>query len=92
MIRLRLEPPLTRIVGAKEIVVDIDQGPLSLVLERALALNAKFQRAVLDPAGRLSAEYACLVNGDRYNLSDLGDVDVDATDEITLLLPLAGGG
>lgn len=91
MIRLKLLPPLTRIAGEKEIRVDLDRGPLRLVLERALAQNATFRSALLDHAGRLSHEYACLVNGDRYNVSDLGDVEVDETDEITLLLPLAGG-
>jgi hypothetical protein len=91
VIRLRLEPPLTRIVGAREILVDLDRGPLALVLERALARDGNLQKALLDHAGRLSHEYACLVNGQRYNLGDLGDLEVGAADEITLLLPLAGG-
>jgi hypothetical protein len=91
MIRLRLLPPLTRIVGDKEILVDLDRGPLRLVLERALAGNGKFRSALLDDDGRLSHEYSCLVNGVRYNVSDLGEVQVEATDEITLLLPVAGG-
>ena len=91
MIRLKLQPPLTRLVGAPEILVDLQRSPLRRVLEQALAQNARFERALLDPAGRLSHEYACLVNGDRYNVADLGDVEVDAADDITLLLPIAGG-
>ena len=91
MIRLKLLPPLTRIVGEKEIVVALPRGPLRLVLEQALAQNAKFRSALLDPAGRLSHEYACLVNGDSYNVSDLGDVEVGEGDQIAVLLPLAGG-
>lgn len=91
MIRLKLLPPLTRIVGDKEILVDLDRGPLRLVLERALAGHGKFRSAMLDHAGRLSHEYSCLVNGNRYNLSALGDVEVEATDDVALLLPIAGG-
>lgn len=91
MIRLKLLPPLSRIAGEQEILVELDRGPLRLVLERALARNPKLRSAMLDPAGRLSHEYSCLVNGLRYNVSDLGDVEVDATAEVTLLLPLAGG-
>jgi hypothetical protein len=91
MIRLKLLPPLTRIVGEKEILVDLDRGPLRLVLERAMTQNGKLRSAMLDRAGRLSHEYSCLVNGDRYNVADLGDVEVDETADVTLLLPLAGG-
>lgn len=91
MIRLKLLPPLTRIVGESEVLVDLDHGPLWLVLERAVAQNGKFRRALSDRAGRLSDEYTCLVNGDRYNMSALGDVEVDERDQITVLLPLAGG-
>lgn len=91
MIRLELLPPLTRIVGEKEVLVDLARGPLRLVLERAVAENGKLRRALSGGAGRLSEEYACLVNGDRYNLSDLGDVEVGEGDHITVMLPLAGG-
>ena len=91
MIRLKLQPPLTRLVGAPEILVDLPRSPLRRVLERALGQDARLQRALLDPAGELSHEYACLVNGARYNVADLGDVEVDAADDITLLLPIAGG-
>ena len=91
MIRLKLLPPLTRIVGEKEILVDLDRGPLRLVLERAMAQNGKLRSAILDKAGQLSHDYSCLVNGDRYNVSELGDVEVDESADVTLLLPLAGG-
>lgn len=91
MIRLKLLPPLTRIVGETEVRVDLERGPLRLVLEQAFAQNRKLRTALTDQAGRLSEEYACLVNGDRYNMSDLGDVEVDEADQITVLLPVAGG-
>lgn len=91
MIRLKLLPPLTRVVGDREICVDLERAPLRVVLERALAEHASFHGAMLDGSGHLSHEYACLVNGERHNLSDLGDVEVAAADDITLLLPIAGG-
>jgi len=91
MLRLKLLPPLSRIVGEKDILVDLDRAPLRLVLERAVAQNPNFRSAMLDRSGRLSHDYSCLVNGQRYNVSDPGDVEVDGTDEVTLLLPLAGG-
>lgn len=91
MIRLKLLPPLTRVVGEREICVALERAPLRVVLERALAEHGSFHGAMLDGAGRLSHEYSCLVNGERYNLSDLGDVEVVAGDDITLLLPIAGG-
>jgi len=91
MIRLKLLPPLTRIVGEREILVDLDRGSLRLVLERALDQNGRLRSAVLDRAGQLSHDYSCLVNGHRYNVSDLGDVEVDESADVTLLLPIAGG-
>lgn len=91
MIRLRLLPPLTRIVGTSEVLVDLDRAPLRLVLERALAQNGKFRSALSDRSGRLSEEYACLVNGDCFNLTQLGDVEVGEGDQIAVLLPVAGG-
>lgn len=91
MIRLKLLPPLTRIVGTREILVALDRGPLRLVLERAVAENDRFREAMLDPTGRLSPEYACLVNGAPCNASDLDEVDVSERDDITVLLPVAGG-
>jgi len=92
VIRLRLLPPLTRVLGEREILVDLDRGPLRLVLERALAQNERVRSALVDQAGGFSHEYSCLVNGQRYNVSDLGDLEVGESDEILLLLPLAGGG
>ncbi|OGK80052.1 MAG: hypothetical protein A2X52_10985 [Candidatus Rokubacteria bacterium GWC2_70_16] len=91
MIRLKLLPPLTRVVGEKEICVDLERAPLRVVLERAMADNGPLQGAMLDGAGRFSHEYSCLVNGERYNLSDAGDVVVATADDITLLLPISGG-
>ncbi len=91
MVRLKLMPPLTRLVGAKEIAVDVGREPLKTVLERAAAGNAKFRAAILDARGRLSGEYSCLVNGRRCNVSGLDGVEVDENDEIVLLMPIAGG-
>jgi len=91
MVRLKLMPPLTRIVGQKEVVVDVGRSLLKGVIERAAAGNGKFRAAMLDAEGNLSGEYSCLVNGRRYNVSDLDGVEVDETDEIVLLMPIAGG-
>ena len=90
MITLKLLPPLTRLVGAKAIQVDVDRAPLNAVLERALSENEKLRTAVTDQ-GELSNEYACVVNGRRYNMSEPGDLVVGSADEITILLPIAGG-
>ena len=91
MITLKLLPPLTRLVGTKAIQVDVDKAPLSAVLERALSENEKLRTAVIDHGGEPSSEYTCVVNGQRYNMSDPGDLVVGSADEITILLPLAGG-
>lgn len=91
MITLKLLPPLTRLVGAKVIRVDVDRAPLSAVLERALSENEKLRSAITDRGGDPSNEYACVVNGRRYNMSEPGDLEVRSEDDITLLLPLAGG-
>ena len=91
MITLKLLPPLTRLVGAKVIRVDVDRAPLHAVLERALSENEKLRTAVSDEGGEPSNEYACVVNGQRYNMSEPGDIVVGSADEITILLPLAGG-
>ena len=91
MVRLKLMPPLTRIVGAREIPVEVDRAPLKSVLERVAAGNGKFRAAMLDAEGNLSGEYSCLVNGRRYNAADLAGVEVGEDDEIVLLMPLAGG-
>jgi len=91
MVRLKLMPPLTRIVGQKEVVVDVARAPLKAVIQRAATRDGKFRAAMLDAEGNLSGEYSCLVNGRRYNVSDLDGVEVDETDEIVLLMPIAGG-
>ena len=91
MVRLKLMPPLTRIVGEKEVAVDVGRASLKAVIERAAAGNEKFRRAMLDAEGSLSAEYSCLVNGRRYNVADLEGVEVGEADEIVLLMPIAGG-
>ncbi len=91
MVRLKLMPPLTRIVGQKEVAVDVGRASLKAVIERAAAGNGKFRAAMLDAEGNLSTEYSCLINGRRYNVSDLDGVEVDETDEIVILMPIAGG-
>jgi molybdopterin converting factor small subunit len=91
MVRLKLMPPLTRIVGEKEVAVDVGRASLKAVLERAAARDRKFGKAMLDTEGNLSSEYSCLVNGRRYNAADLAGVEVGEDDEIVLLMPIAGG-
>jgi len=91
MIRLKLMPPLTRLVGQKEVAVGMSRATLRAVLEEAAARNGKFRTALLDAAGNLSSEYACLINGRRHNVTDLDGVEVEEGDEIVILMPLAGG-
>ncbi len=91
MVRLKLMPPLTRILGAKEIPVEVDRAPLKVILEQVAARDGKFRAAMLDAEGNLSGEYSCLVNGRRFNASDLDGVEVGEADEIVLLMPIAGG-
>src|SRR3989337_711499 len=91
MVRLKLMPPLTRILGSKEILVEVDRAPLKAILERVAARDGKFRAAMLDAEGNLSGEYSCLVNGRRYNAGDLHGVEVGEADEIVLLMPIAGG-
>jgi hypothetical protein len=91
MVRLKLMPPLTRLVGAKEIAVDVPRASLRAVLDRAAAGNARFRAAILDAAGDVSLEYSCLVNGKRCNASEVDWVEVDDGDEIVILMPIAGG-
>ncbi|HEY7677077.1 MAG TPA: MoaD/ThiS family protein [Candidatus Methylomirabilis sp.] len=92
MVRLKLMPPLTRIVGEREVTVDVGRALLKAVIERAAAGNGRFRAAMLDAGGNLSGEYSCLVNGRRYNVSDLDGIEVDEADEIVILMPIAGGG
>ncbi len=91
MVRLKLMPPLTRLVGAKEVVVDVGRASLRAVLDQAADRNGKLRQALLDAEGNLSAEYSCLVNGRRCNVSDLDGIEVGEADEIVLLMPIAGG-
>ena len=91
MIRLKLAPPLTHLVGVREISVEVNQASLTSVLELALTTNPKFRSAMLDQTGNLSLEYSCLVNNRRYNVTELSGVEVREGDEIVILLPLAGG-
>lgn len=91
MVRLKLMPPLTRLVGAREIALEMGRAPLRAVLDQAAASNARFRMAVLGADGNLSGEFACLVNGRRCNLTDLDGIEVGEADEIVLLLPIAGG-
>jgi molybdopterin converting factor small subunit len=91
MIRLKLLPPLTRLVGEKEIAVDVGRASLKVVIEQAMAQNGKFRTALLDSEGRLSHEYSCLFGDRAWNASSLDDVEVRDGDEIVIMLPIAGG-
>ncbi len=91
MIRLKLLPPLTRLVGAKEIAVDVGRASLRVVIERAMAQNGRFRSALLDSEGHLSHEYSCLLGDRAWNAASLDDVEVRDGDEIVIMLPIAGG-
>lgn len=91
MIRLKLLPPLTRLVGEKEIAVDLGPASLRTVIEEAMARDRKFRSALLDSEGHLSHEYSCLLGDRAWNASSLDDVEVRDGDEVVIMLPIAGG-
>ncbi|MBI2368650.1 MAG: MoaD/ThiS family protein [Deltaproteobacteria bacterium] len=91
MVRLKLMPPLTWLVGEQEIAVDMARAPLKAVLEQAAAQNGKFRTSMLDAEGNLASEYSCLINDKQYNASDLAGIEVKDGDEIAIILPLSGG-
>ena len=91
MIRLKLRPPLTRIIGAKEISIKLHKGTLRDVLETASAEQPKFKKAIYDDDGGFSSAYKFIVNRESINLRDDLDTVVGEDDEIIILMPIAGG-
>ncbi len=91
MIRLKLQPPLTRIIGAREISIKLHKGTLRDVLETASAEHPKFKAAIYDDDGGFSSAYKFIVNRESINLRDDLDTVVGEDDEIIILMPIAGG-
>ena len=91
MITLKLRPPLTAIVGTKEITVQLRQGTLRDVLEAAGGEHPKFRAAICEDDGRFSPDYKFILNNESINLKDDLDTMVGEDDEIILLMPIAGG-
>ncbi len=91
MIRLKLRPPLTRIIGAKEISIKLHKGTLRDVLERASAEQPKFKKAIYEDDGGFSSAYKFIVNRESINFGDDLDTVVGEDDEIIILMPIAGG-
>ena len=91
MIRLKLRPPLTRIIGVKEISVKLREATLREVLEAAGAEYPKFKKAIYEDDGGFSPSYKLIVNRESINLGDDLDTMVTEDDDIFILMPIAGG-
>ncbi len=91
MIRLKLRPPLTRIIGVREISVQLRQGTLRDVLQAAGGEHPKFKAAIYKADGGFSADYKFIINNESLNLRDDLDTVVDEDDDILILMPIAGG-
>ncbi|MEE8374231.1 MAG: MoaD/ThiS family protein [Dehalococcoidia bacterium] len=91
MIKLKLRPPLTRIIGVKEISVNLREATLREVLDAASAEYPKFKKAIYEDDGSFSPAYKFIVNGESINLRDDLDTMVSEDDDIFILMPIAGG-
>ena len=91
MIKLKLRPPLTRIIGVKEISVNLKEATLREVLDAAGAEYPKFKNAIYEDDGGFSPSYKFIVNRESINLSDDLDTMVTEDDDIFILMPIAGG-
>ena len=91
MIKLKLRPPLTGILGVKEISVKLRQGTLRDILETAGGEHPRFKSAIHDADGGFSFDYKVVINRDAINLRDDLETVVSEDDEIIILMPIAGG-
>lgn len=91
MIKLKLRPPLTRIIGVKEISINLREATLREVLDAASAEYPKFKKAIYEDDGGFSPSYKFIVNRESINLSDDLDTMVTQDDDIFILMPIAGG-
>lgn len=91
MITLKLQPPLTGILGARELSVDLRQGTLRSVLEAIGNAHPKFRAAIYEADGGISADYKFILNNESINLKDNLDIAVAEDDELLILMPIAGG-
>ncbi|MBI3090305.1 MAG: MoaD/ThiS family protein [Candidatus Tectomicrobia bacterium] len=91
MITVKLRPPLTGLIGAKELTVKLRQGTLREVLEAAGGDHPKLRAAVCEEDGSFSQDFKFILNNESINLKDNLETLVSERDELILLMPIAGG-
>jgi len=90
MIKLKLFASLREIAGSKEVEVEGDELSVKQALERfAERFGQEAQSVLFDQQGQLWPSVLLLVNGEA---TDSGaDARVKSGDEVSVLLPTAGG-
>jgi molybdopterin converting factor small subunit len=91
MLTVRLLPPLSRLVGQKELTVDAAPATLGLLLERLVTAYPQLGPELGPDAGEQAYYYAVFVNGadtrgKQGNLTPLADGD-----EVVIMMPMGGG-
>lgn len=96
MIRIRLHPPLTRIIGVREFTLDVVPtvaNPLTIetLFHTLQERHPKFKEAIYDQDGKVSLEYLCVLNGEALPRHEGLCTPLKDGDEIELLMPISGG-
>lgn len=91
MIRVKLLPPLTKMVGIKEFEASPQAQTVHGVLEELKARFPQAGKILYEKDGSFSQEFLCTLNGDALSRDGGLLSPVRDGDELILLLPISGG-
>lgn len=91
MIRVKLLPPLSRLVGRKELQVDLATTTLDVLLERLIHDYPRLATELGPESGGKDVYYAIFVNGVDSRSRQGRATPVASGDEVAILMPMGGG-
>lgn len=85
-------PELTKHLGGKELVLEVEEGSLSRVIEELRRLHGSVvDRELLDRTGRLDQSIQVLLNDREWISTEQDPHPLKDGDRLTFLLMVAGG-
>ena len=91
MITVKLLPPLSRLVGRKELQVELGAATVDALLERLVHDYPQLASELGPESGEQDFYYAIFVNGADVRGRQGRATPVAAGDEVAILMPMGGG-
>ncbi len=91
VVKIKFLPPLSRMIGSGELDVEITDGKMKNLIDQLASHSPKLKAALFEEDGSFSLEYTCMVNHKTVTRDALMDTPLDEGDEVTFLMPIAGG-